>query len=207
MLGNGDSSFQFHHLAGVGHLLGSIIQSPLSQHTYLRVRTVLLALADMTASLEVALSATSDIAGRLRGHVSRIDTYMTEAALQHQHAYVPPMGMSISGSMSDHPYLPMVPQVSNRLTFKSVLRTVWTAHVQHPFFVVWTPRSSCSGRYRSRCCTTTIHASAIGRSCNPGSKSRLATTHTRRSRPRLTPSVWLGTIGKRLSDLSVSVAR
>jgi hypothetical protein len=47
------------------------------------VRTVLLNLADFLSVLEVALkSATMDIANKIRAHVSRIDNYMTEAALR-----------------------------------------------------------------------------------------------------------------------------
>lgn len=72
---------QLHHLAGVGHLLGSVIHSPLSQWTYLQVRNILLSLADLLQGLESALSSQSiDIAQRLRSHVSRIDAYMTDAA-------------------------------------------------------------------------------------------------------------------------------
>ena len=65
----------------MGHLLGSIVQSPLSQHTYFRVRTVLLALADMLASLASAMSCAPDVAERMRAYVNRIDNYMAEAAL------------------------------------------------------------------------------------------------------------------------------
>lgn len=95
----------------MGHLLGSIIQSPLSQHTYLRVRTVLLALADMLASLESALSSAADIATRLRAHVSRIDNYMTEAALQQHNNIQIPMAIPPTKG-SSHPYLPSLLNVS-----------------------------------------------------------------------------------------------
>lgn len=100
-----------HHLAGIGHLLGSVIQSPLSQWTYLQVRNVLLAMVDLLASLESVLSSngTSETypgiggigsasrgagqgggagkgggSARLKAHVARIDQYMTNAALERQ---------------------------------------------------------------------------------------------------------------------------
>jgi len=58
----------------------------------------------MLATLESALSNAPDIALRLRAHVSRIDNYMTEAALQQQHQVQVPMSL---GPRSDaHPYLP-----------------------------------------------------------------------------------------------------
>jgi hypothetical protein len=65
---------QLHHLAGIGHLLGSVIQKPLSQLTYLHVRNVLLSMANISA--------------RLKAHISRIDLYMTEAALELSHRQV-----------------------------------------------------------------------------------------------------------------------
>ncbi|TXT04335.1 hypothetical protein VHUM_04102 [Vanrija humicola] len=75
------SSPMLHHLAGVGHLLGSVIQSPLSHWSYLQVRNVLLALADLLSTLESTLSFVPGIAEKLRDHVSRIDQYMTTAAM------------------------------------------------------------------------------------------------------------------------------
>lgn len=74
---------QMHHLAGVGHLLGSVIQSPLSQWTYLQVRNVLLAMVDLLASLE-ACSSTEGGSQRLKAHIQRIDAYMTNAARERQ---------------------------------------------------------------------------------------------------------------------------
>lgn len=74
---------QMHHLAGVGHLLGSVIQSPLSQWTYLQVRNVLLAMVDLLASLE-ANTSTEGGSARLKAHIQRIDAYMTNAAREKQ---------------------------------------------------------------------------------------------------------------------------
>ncbi|WVQ71063.1 hypothetical protein IAR50_000588 [Cryptococcus sp. DSM 104548] len=69
-----------HHLAGVGHLLASIIHSPLSPSGYMHVRTVLLSLADLLGSLESQLTSTNGIAPKLKEHVERIDRYMASAA-------------------------------------------------------------------------------------------------------------------------------
>lgn len=79
-----------HHLAGIGHLLGSVIQSPLSQWTYLQVRNVLLAMVDLLASLESVLTTSTEEGGsaRLKAHVARIDQYMTNAALERQQSQV-----------------------------------------------------------------------------------------------------------------------
>jgi hypothetical protein len=76
----------------------------------------------MLASLEIALSAAPDIATRLRAHVSRIDNYMTEAALQQIHGHQahglsgdqgPAMHMPVAlpgkpEHSSHHPYLPSI---------------------------------------------------------------------------------------------------
>ncbi|OCF56638.1 hypothetical protein L486_05492 [Kwoniella mangroviensis CBS 10435] len=70
-----------HHIAGVGHILANIIQSPLSPTSYLHVRTVLLRMADLLSSLESTLKSASVlcIAAKLRDHVERIDDYMISA--------------------------------------------------------------------------------------------------------------------------------
>ncbi|KAL7915546.1 hypothetical protein GGI35DRAFT_183935 [Trichoderma velutinum] len=73
------STAMIHHLAGVGHILGYVITSPLSQWTFIQVRSALLAMADLISSLETAIKSSSGIASKLRDHVERIDTYMTEA--------------------------------------------------------------------------------------------------------------------------------
>ncbi|WVR05631.1 hypothetical protein IAU60_002653 [Kwoniella sp. DSM 27419] len=73
------SSPMLHHLAGVGHLLASIIQSPLSPSTYLHVRTVLLTMADVLSSIESHMASASGIAIKLREQVERIDRYMVSA--------------------------------------------------------------------------------------------------------------------------------
>ena len=79
---------KLHHLASVGHLLGTVIHTPLSQWSFLQVRNVLSALADLLAGLELALSLTSDISIKLKAHVSKIDGYMASAALEAQREQV-----------------------------------------------------------------------------------------------------------------------
>ncbi|ORY24688.1 hypothetical protein BCR39DRAFT_566546 [Naematelia encephala] len=90
-----ESAPMLHHLAGVGHLLGSVIQSPLSHQTYLQVRGVLLGMADLLGSLESCLSSAAGIAVKLRSHVHRIDRYMTEAA-QERTWYPPVLPQNLS---------------------------------------------------------------------------------------------------------------
>ncbi|WRT65907.1 uncharacterized protein IL334_002858 [Kwoniella shivajii] len=71
-----------HHTAGVGHLLASIIQSPLSPATYLHVRTVLSRMSNLLSSLETSIKSASIlcIAEKLRDHIERIDRYMMSAS-------------------------------------------------------------------------------------------------------------------------------
>ncbi|WWD18151.1 hypothetical protein CI109_102600 [Kwoniella shandongensis] len=71
-------ALMIHHLAGVGHLLASIICSPISPSAYVHVRTVLLNMADLLATLEPQLGP-AGAAPRIRDHVERIDRYMLSA--------------------------------------------------------------------------------------------------------------------------------
>jgi hypothetical protein len=66
-----------HHLAGIGSILGSMIEGPLSKSSYFQVRCVLLAMADLLASLEVGITRTVSVTERLHSHITRIDKYMT----------------------------------------------------------------------------------------------------------------------------------
>jgi hypothetical protein len=69
------SSPLLHHLAGIGSILGSVFEEPLSEHAYEQVRVVLLALAQLLENLEHGIHATKS-AQRLRDLVAQIDNYM-----------------------------------------------------------------------------------------------------------------------------------
>lgn len=64
----------------MGHLLGAVIQQPLSQWSLVQVRNVILAMADLLSGLESALKVPSDISARLKSHVSIIDQRMKALA-------------------------------------------------------------------------------------------------------------------------------
>lgn len=72
------SSPLLHHLAGIGSILGSVFEEPLPETSFLQVRTVLLAMADLLANLEMGLYCTAGASERLRSIVSRINSYMQE---------------------------------------------------------------------------------------------------------------------------------
>lgn len=71
-----------HHLAGIGSILSSVIEGPLSESSYFQVRSVLLAMADLLASLEVGITPTIGATERLRFHITSIDAYMTSQRQQ-----------------------------------------------------------------------------------------------------------------------------
>ncbi|RSH91605.1 hypothetical protein EHS25_008974 [Saitozyma podzolica] len=73
------STAMLHHLAGVGHLLASVIKSPLSPWGYLQARSVLLALADLLAIFETSLSSDVKMSSKIRTHVERIDAHSQKA--------------------------------------------------------------------------------------------------------------------------------
>lgn len=69
------SSPLLHHLAGIGAILGSVFEEPISEDAYQQVRVVLLALAQLLENLEHGVHSTTS-AQRLRDLVARIDGYM-----------------------------------------------------------------------------------------------------------------------------------
>lgn len=75
---NAISSPLFHHLAGIGSILGSAFEEPLSDREYLQIRSVLLAMAQLLANLDLGLHSTAGASDRLRSHVARIDEYMAQ---------------------------------------------------------------------------------------------------------------------------------
>lgn len=64
-----------HHLAGIGTILGSVFEEPLSESDYSQVRTVMLSMAQLLENLE-AIHQSSSASQRLRSQVARIDEYM-----------------------------------------------------------------------------------------------------------------------------------
>jgi len=74
---NAISSPLLHHLAGIGSILGSVFEEPLTDPEYLQVRSVLLTMAQLLANLDVGLHSTAGASDRLKAHVARIDDYMT----------------------------------------------------------------------------------------------------------------------------------
>jgi hypothetical protein len=83
------SSPLLHHLTGIGLILGSVIEGPLSESAYLQVRGVLLAMADLLASLEVGMTRNVGATQRLRDHIGRIDEYMAQQRQQESMYYQP----------------------------------------------------------------------------------------------------------------------
>lgn len=69
------SSPLLHHLAGIGSILGSVLEESLSESGYLQVRVVLLALAQLLENLDHGLHSTES-AEKLRKIVFRVDARM-----------------------------------------------------------------------------------------------------------------------------------
>ncbi|KAL4922602.1 hypothetical protein BDW62DRAFT_176 [Aspergillus aurantiobrunneus] len=70
------SSPLLHHLAGIGYILGSVMEGSLSEASYKRVRTLLLEMAELLHRLESGLRRSTGTSERLKSQVSRIDEYM-----------------------------------------------------------------------------------------------------------------------------------
>ena len=85
------SSPLLHHLAGIGSILGSVFEEPITEHAYEQIRVVLLALAQLLENLDDSIHDTKS-AQRLRELVTQIDAYMnTQRDLS---SNVPPMLVS-----------------------------------------------------------------------------------------------------------------
>ncbi|KAH7088397.1 hypothetical protein FB567DRAFT_524321 [Paraphoma chrysanthemicola] len=72
----GISTPLIYHLAGIGTILGSVMESPLSEIGYEQVRSMLLSIADLLESLESGLSRAANISKGLRAQVEKMDEYM-----------------------------------------------------------------------------------------------------------------------------------
>ena len=80
------SSPLLHHLAGIGAILGSVFEEPISDIGYQQVRVVLLALAQLLENLEHGIHSTISVQ-KLRNLVSQIDDYM-KSQRQQIHAFL-----------------------------------------------------------------------------------------------------------------------
>lgn len=72
----GISTPLIYHLAGIGMILASVMERPLSEAGHLKILSILLSIADFLQSLESGLSRAADISRGLRTQVERIDDYM-----------------------------------------------------------------------------------------------------------------------------------
>lgn len=75
------SSPLLHHLAGIGAILGSVLEEPLSDIAYQQVRVVLLSLAQLLENLDHGIHSAIN-AQRLRGLVAQIDGYWNQLILR-----------------------------------------------------------------------------------------------------------------------------
>ena len=64
-----------HHLGGIGVILGSVFEEPLSESDYSRIRSIILLMAQMLEKME-AIHHASGASEKLRSLVARIDEYM-----------------------------------------------------------------------------------------------------------------------------------
>ncbi|ORX34866.1 hypothetical protein BD324DRAFT_635405 [Kockovaella imperatae] len=70
------STPMLHHVASIGHLLGNVIQSPLTPWAFSQVRDALLGLANLITGLEAAIGVALGISSKLRALVHKIDERM-----------------------------------------------------------------------------------------------------------------------------------
>jgi hypothetical protein len=106
------SSPLMHHLGGIGTILGSVFEEPLSEPDYNRVRSVMLSMAQLLANLE-GMHSSASASERLRAQVARIDEYMASqrnAVTRQPHDLLSPTQQTLQadpdprGSLSFSPF-------------------------------------------------------------------------------------------------------
>ncbi|VUC26863.1 unnamed protein product [Clonostachys rosea] len=71
-----------HHVAHIGHLLGNIVQKPLSPWAYHQVRNLLLVLASFLDRIGADRPTSVGLSAKIRAHVSRIDQMRQDSTRQ-----------------------------------------------------------------------------------------------------------------------------
>lgn len=94
-----------YQLGCIGQILGSVLEEPLSQAIYERVRTALVLMADLLDILESVLVRSAGAGAGLRKQVDKIDEYMRtrlSAPLQHaaMHTQTQPHPMGVSNALT-----------------------------------------------------------------------------------------------------------
>ncbi|EKG11122.1 Transcription factor fungi [Macrophomina phaseolina MS6] len=87
------ADLQIYHLAGIGSILGSVMESPLSEASCRHVRSMMLSMAELLESLESGLYRTQGISRALRSQVDRLDEHMR---LQRNAVIQPPFQNTIA---------------------------------------------------------------------------------------------------------------
>lgn len=105
-----------YHLGRIGHILASVLQDPLTQNSYPRIRGLLVTTADILLELESGLQRTAGTSKEIRTYVDKIDQFMqtqsSVVAMQQQQAPMPSMRPveSLPGDMMAYPSKPVAPQ-------------------------------------------------------------------------------------------------
>ncbi|KAF2033631.1 hypothetical protein EK21DRAFT_58078, partial [Setomelanomma holmii] len=105
----GISTPLIYHLAGIGTILGSVMESPLSEAGYQQVRGMLLSIADLLERLESGLSRAADISKGLRTQVERIDEYMRDQCRPVTRAQEQPHDANAAGPSGSRQHVQMAP--------------------------------------------------------------------------------------------------
>jgi hypothetical protein len=77
-----------YHMGGIGNILGSVMEAPLSDSAYQRVKGLLLSMADLLESLESFHKQRAGAGRKLQDQVKKIDAFMSsrrEAAATEAH--------------------------------------------------------------------------------------------------------------------------
>ncbi|EGY21475.1 uncharacterized protein VDAG_10457 [Verticillium dahliae VdLs.17] len=92
-----------YHIGGIGNILGSVMESPMSESSYQRVRDLLLSMADLLESLESFHHQRAGAGRRLREQVERIDAYMVSRRQMVVSQQVPHEVLPMASASTENP--------------------------------------------------------------------------------------------------------
>ncbi|KAK4248967.1 hypothetical protein C7999DRAFT_30496 [Corynascus novoguineensis] len=119
-----------YHIGGIGIILGSLMEGPLSESSCRRVRELLFSMADLLESLEAFLYRSAGEGRRLRGLVARLEEYMenreNQRFIQTQHGSESAEPAFQDASPSNEWGEPAMPDLSPQFQLPDELLRDWT---------------------------------------------------------------------------------
>lgn len=129
-----------YQLGCIGQILGSVLDEPLSQAIYERVRTALVLMADLLGILESVLVRSAGAGQSLRKQVEKVDEYMRTQMKAPQPMAMPQHQTGLSSMLSENIHIPGSNGGLSQIVLPTELNAEWPwayFHTEgdfHPYF-------------------------------------------------------------------------